>query len=243
MKYIFGKDIVRNFYPLENNQPINLPTQTPHIYLFDTYPSLAAAAAGTSALQSLTTWSSQEADPYARTYTFTAINDPSPTSATNYKQYWEAINYVPKTGVTIAPLIRSIWLYRAEANETVPGTTAQDLKDIYPGITAYLTDAQLQDMLSIALEEMKLDFEASGLEWARIYDLYKTKLALAFKTIALANLSQIRESNDKFQIRYKEFEDKYARAVTSLKLPYDYQGDGDAGAPREVKRSYYITAR
>lgn len=243
MDYVFGKDIVRSFYPLENDLAFAIPTQNPRIYLFTSNPSLTVASSGSGAAQSITSWNQQESEPYGCTYTFTAVNDPSPTGTTDYQQYWEAINYVPKVGVTIAPLIRTFYVRRLLALESVPSTSTQDLKDIYPAITSYLTESQLVKMLAAAQEDMKLDLEVSGLKWSKIYDLYKTKLGLAFKTISLAALSQIVEANDRHAIRYDEFEKKYQKVITSIKLPYDTNGTGAPGEPRELKRAYYIASR
>lgn len=243
MQYIFGKDISRVFYPTENDVPLSLPSQTPTIYVFDRKPSLTEAAAGTGAIKTISTWSQDTSSPYGCTYTITAIDDPQPTSLTDYKEYWEALNFYAKVGADVAPVIRKITLSRILGQDSQPGTSITDLKNIYPAISAYLSDAQLTQFLTIALDEIKLTLKAKGLDWAKLHELYELKLALAYKAITLCSLSQIREPEDRFAVRWKTFSDMYESLITNIKLSYDSDGDGEAEAPVEAKRGYWIAAR
>ena len=75
-RYVFGKEIKRDFIPYENEEPFNLPTQSPVIYLFDSEPSIADALSGIGALvgYTLTSWIESQSKPFTRSYTFPAIN-------------------------------------------------------------------------------------------------------------------------------------------------------------------------
>lgn len=243
MKYIFGKDISRQFNPTQNNEHISLPTQTPTIYIFASNPSRTVARAGTGAAATISSWTELSTFPYTRTYTITAIADPDPTGITDYKDYWEAINYVAKTAGDTLTTIRHFRLERAAGTDSKPGTTVNDLKNIYPAITSYLTDDQLTQFIGIARDEMQLELEAQGLEWSKLSDLYKTKLALAYKTIALAALSQIKEQGDRHHIRYEEFTKRGVSALKTLDLPYDADGDGQAEAARPLRQEHVYLIR
>lgn len=244
MRYLFGKDITRSFFPEENGAPIQLPTQTPTIYIFSTEPSRSNAATGTGKLGSaITTWTQSTASPYGCTYTIPAIADPSSTGTTNGAWYWEAINHVTKSSGTSQVTIRSFFLELTRGNEATPGTTVQDVIDNYPAITSYLTDDQISEFIDSAFFELRTDLEAKGAEIALTSQLQKTKLALAYKTISLASYSQFKEDNDKFIIRGNLFETKYRELMEKIVLPYDLDKDGQPETTVTPSSSYLIISR
>jgi len=236
MSYNYGKSITRNFYPLEDDEPIELPSQAPAIYLYSSLPTLADAQAGTGAIasHSISYWEPQAVTPYARSWTFPPIANPSPNSATSPRGYWEVINFVSAPGGQRQTVINQLVLERTQALPEIPGTTKADLKRVWPGISTYITDSQLDDFLQLAMEEMQSDFQAKGFDWGTIKNLSRARLALAFKTIELANLSQFKEENDRFHLRFKEFQNKYNNAIATSGIESDTDGDGAADVPAEI---------
>jgi hypothetical protein len=243
VSYNFGKDISRKLYPEENGKPINLPVQTPTIYLFDSQPTLADAQAGTGSVQTCSSWTQATVEPWALTYSFTAINDPDPTSATPSLTYWEALLYTLKTSGQAQTLLRTIEIERVAGAPEQPETTTEDLVNIYPAITAYATEQQLKEHLAIAIQEIKTELESKGIEWAHVANLSKLKLALAYKTISMVALSQIRERQDKHEYRYVEFDNKYQAQMQTIKLKIDEDQDGTYEVEKESSKFYFISER
>lgn len=224
--FLFGLDIKRAFYPLRGTEPLLLPSQTPSIYVFADAPTRDEAQNGTGAVQTVSTWNEDTVEPYPRRYTIAAIDDPDPDSQIDEKWYWEAINFVNQDSEQTQTVIRAFRVIRAAGVGSIPGTSVEDLKRIYPAIESYLGNEELAAMLSTAETELKQDLEDRGLVWSKLFDLDKLRLALAFKAIALANLSQLVESNDKFAVRSEIFERKYTGMLTKVNLPMDSGTDG-----------------
>lgn len=226
--YIFGKDITRKFYPLEDGEPINLYSQAPAIYLFEEQPSLAVARAGTGAVQTINYWTENATSPYPKTYTFTAINDPAPESASPPCSYfWEAINFYAKSGGQLQTKLRTIELEKPQATESIPGTTASDLRQIYPAIDSYsIDDTELEGFITAAQDEIKRELRKSGIEWGTVESLKDLKYALTFLSIQYHAESQITTADDKFAIRAEIYAKKYEKALSSITIRYDTDNDG-----------------
>jgi hypothetical protein len=233
--HIFGKDITRKFYPLEDSEPINLYSQAPAIYLFSAQPSLTVARAGTGALQTVNHWIESLGIPYTRTYTLPAVNDPAPTSTTPPTSYfWEAINYYAKSGGQLQTKLRTIELEKPSATETIPGTTAQDLIDIYPAINNYVeTDSELETFITVAQDEIKSRLKSEGIEWGTIENLKEFRYALAFLAIQYLSESQIVEASDKFAIRAEIYSKKYETALSRITVKHDTDNDGQPDTESE----------
>jgi hypothetical protein len=223
--HIFGQSISRSFIPLVDGEYFNLVSQAPQIYLFSELPSLEDAISGTGKFDTVAYWNESSDSPYARTYSISPIDDPEPTSETSCHQYYEAIRYAISEGQTQTRL-RSFTVERAQALTSVPGTTVQDLKDVYPAISSYANDSVLEGHIANGEAELKLELESKGLEWGRIFKLKKYKLALAYKAIQLLSESQIEIAGDKFDLRRALYEAKYDKYLTLIPLAYDIDGDG-----------------
>lgn len=243
MSYNFGKDIVRKLYPEENLQPLQVPVQNPTIYLFSAQPSLADAALGTNAIQTVTSWTQNGIAPYAITYSFTSVSDPSTTGSTYGRTYYEALLYRNKAAAQVQQVIRTFDLERPEAPAEAPNATVTDLANVYPAITAYATTPQLTEHIGIALEEIKTELRAKGLDWAQLGNQARLKYALAYKTISLVCLSQIREREDKHEFRYKEFQLKYQAQMDSIALPFDENKDGIFDSVEQAQSMFVIGER
>lgn len=233
--YIFGKDITRKFYPLEDGEPINLYSQAPAIYLFESRPTMAAARAGTNALQSVLYWSESATTPYPKTYTIAAVDDPAPESQNPpCSYYWEAINFYAKSGGQLLTELRTIELEKVKATESVPGTTAADLKIIYPAIENYsISDTELEGFITAAQDEIKRDLKKNGIEWGNVEGLKDLKYALTFLSIQYHSESQIVTADDKFAIRAEIYARKYEKALASISIKHDTDNDG---MPDEVTK-------
>lgn len=241
--YVFGKTIKRRFYPQINGEPIQLPSQTPTIYIFDSEPTREAAIAGTGAIDTVATWAQATVSPFECTYDIAAIDDPDPDSNTENAVYWEAIKFIGQTSEQTQTVVRAFILERIEGNEAEPGTTAGDILAVYPAIEAYLTPEQLGAHLRLAQDELKIDLEALGLKWGRLRDLNKLKLALAWKSIQLSAESQIKNADDKFDKRADLYREKYERALKNISLPYDSDGDGKAEVTSAPQSSSFLVTR
>ena len=235
---LFGRSIVREMYAVVESEYFNLPSQIPAIYFFEEKPSISAAQAGTGSFAAVATWTQSQTYPYPRTYVVPPIVDPEPTRSTTSRRYWEAINYVNQTGQQTQTLLRAFNVERGKALDSVPGTTVADLKEVYPAISNFLNDSKLSDFLLIAEEAMRIDIEKGGIVWENLKRLRKVKLALAYKTISMASFSQFTEYNDKFYIRFKEYEKLYASTLESITLAYDSDGDGEADTETTTKTDY-----
>ncbi len=247
MKYQFGQDITHTFYASLDGEPVNLPSQAPSIFLWsdDKKPaSISAAQAGTGATGAeIAYWTHSATAPYPRTFTIPAIDDPDPEGTETAQGFWLAINYIAQTAGTKQTVMQYFECERLRPTDGIPGTIAADLKEVYPAISAYLSDTQLGDFLSIAEEEMRFELESKGFDWVRIYDLKKTRLALAYKAIALCALSQIKEDNDKFHLRLQEFGRRYEAFLSTLTLPVDVdKNDMPDGNARPAK-TYAVISR
>lgn len=226
--YNFGKTITRKFYPKENDIPLSIPSQAAEIYLFANRPTWEDARAGTGAAQSVTTWSQGGVTPYPQTYSFSAVDDPAPTENLLSRSYWEAINFVAELTQQKQTVIREFTLERPRGNEDTPGTTVDDIKDVFPAINNYLTDAQIEAHLSVAEAELQNDLLARGIRWSRVAALANTKLAIAYKSLSLSSLSQIKESGDRHALRYEEFKQLYQSAMKAVPIEVDTDEDGKA---------------
>lgn len=243
MSFNFGKDIVRELITYENQEPFNLVSQAPAIYLFSNQPSIANAASGSGAIASHTVnyWLESQLSPYKRTYTIPAI--PSDGSGTKCRGFWEAINFVLQSSGTTETVIRQFDVEATEETDSWPEVTRDTLKAFYPAISAYLSDSQLDNMLSLSIAEVQLDFKNKGITWTRLYSLQDLTLAIAYKTIATGSLSQFKEEGDRFWLRYKEFQEKYDKAISAISLPIDTDGDGAPDGDVQPQPSYAYISR
>jgi hypothetical protein len=225
---IFGKAIQRNFIAYEDQDPVAISSLSPAIYLFDTQPTLANAANGIGAIQSIAAWINLGTNsPYVNTYSFNAVSDPEPTGNVTTRDYWEAINYKIDPSATIAPLIRSFEISRAVGGMTDTTTKIADLKGVFPAISQYLSDSQLSEVLENAEEQLKLDLSSNDLNWSQIGNLNALRLTLAYLAIAMSSETQfIATGADRFERRATLYRNLYSENLKKIKLTYDKDKDG-----------------
>lgn len=242
-RYVFGQSISRTFYALQDNEPINIPSQAPTLYLFTDRPSFNAASIGTGALQTKNYWTHNANAPYPRTYTWEPVPNPSPNGGEYIRQYWEGINWYNDLAQQVQTIIRPLELEATEQLDSIPGTTIQDIKDVYPKISAYLSDSELSAHLAIAIEEFKIDLEGRGIEYNRVSGLRKVKYALAYKSISISALSQVQEINDKHYLRWEQFDTMYRAILGKVELPVDFDGDNIPDSSADLDTASIINER
>lgn len=237
MKYPYGKDFTHYFYPVDlDGNALDIAVTAPAIYIYRTRPTLDQARAGTgSPLETVITWSDV---PGGKSIAFDAVDDPAPTQAEYEWPYYIAVNYYLTATEQKQTRIDEIILFKALAQTTSHGVTAEFIKKIYPAIPAYVTDSRIEDHTEIGLEVLKIDLEKSGFKWAQVPDARKYRLALAAKTVQLASESLRIEEGDKFDLFAKTMEALYAKSL-SVSVPYDSDRDGVPDTKTE-KAGYQI---
>jgi hypothetical protein len=241
--YIFGKDISRKFYPLSNDEPYQIPTQTPTIYIFESQPNLEDARDGGGAVATISSWSQNASSPYDCTYTISAIDDPTPESLIPQRTYYEAINYIAQTSEQIQTVVRSFEIERASGSSAVVGVTYTDLVEVYPAITAYASANQLGSIIGIATDEIELKLKGKGVRWSDIQNVNELKRAVAYRSIQLLSESQFSESNDKFVTRREIYKEKFEESMADTVLYVDIDKDGVPDQIKTGKPGYVISSR
>lgn len=242
--YLFGRDILRQFIPTENGQPISdVPSQSPAIYLFTSKPGRAAAAAGTGSFASISSWTALSAHPYGFVYSIDAIDDPEPNSEAKEREYWEAINFTLSTSEQTQTIIRSFLVVRAEGLTSHPRVKAHDLKTLSPNLEDVIDDDTLTDFIRAAEFHVRLELEAKGYRLEQLRNLEDLKLPITYKALELAYLDQYGRPDDIFDRGAKSYERMYRELMTNLKLPFDPGADGSAEIEADLNPGYYITLK
>jgi hypothetical protein len=163
-EHFFGQSITRSFYPSSDGTPINLPTQTPEIFLFSIQPSLEDAIAGTGAFSTIAAWTEVSTTPYERRLSYPPFYDPEPTGSSTTRGFWEVIKFRYESGGAVQSKMNYFEVQRPEAAVSDPGTSSTDIIAAYPAISSYLTTDQIGAILAQARILMRSDIEAAGLD-------------------------------------------------------------------------------
>lgn len=231
MSYTYGKDIIYYFVPVVDDEPVlNIPTQNPSIFVFDyqNKPSMADARSGTGKLGStITSWTARG---QGFEFTIPAITDLDPTSQTNDRVYWVAINFILKSGGDTITAVRALEIDRIQIEQEQLTTTVSDIVGIYSDITSYKDEAQIIRYMSEAKSLIKLALTIKGYEWALVHNVKDFNAAHRYKTLELIMASLRRSAGDTFDANfnyYKEMADGY---LSAIQLEYDTDKDGEADA-------------
>lgn len=240
-KCLFGKSNVVQITLLDSQRLELTPSaDSPTIYLFSSLPNRTAAAAGTGAVQTVSAWTGTGSD---RAITLTAIADPEPTSATRIKEYYLGINFTLAVSGQVQTLIELITFERPLAQIDNLSINAQDAKNIYPAISSYLSDSQINNYIAGSTEELKLELSGKGIDWATIKNPRDYKRVIIYRAIADASLSQIQEQDDKFSKRYDTYLARATKVLASIDAILDTDKDGIPDAVTPTKPNYYIMQR
>lgn len=241
--YTFGRDITRAFYPIENEQPINLYSQTPTIYIFSTKPSRAVAAAGTGAIETISVWNEAVESPYPRTYTISAIDDPDVNASSQDATYWEAINFKLKVLEQTQTFIRSFDVSRTTAQYDAPGTVPADVVAIFKNALDYWTYEEIEANIAMAIEVFKIDLIARGWRWSDVGELRFARYAIAYKALSTLCFGEVAEPDDRFDRRHAEYKTEYETLKNAIPLRADTDRDGTPDSPIQPASKHYISLR
>lgn len=240
---IFGKDITRKFYPLLNDNPYQLPTQNPTIYLFTAQPTLNDARDGGGAVQTITSWSQNSSSPYECTYTISAIDDPDPESAVPQRTYYLAINFIAQTSEQTQTVLQTLDIERASGADVVHGITYTDLVEVYPAITSYASNNQLGSIINIAQDELELKLRGKGVRWSDVQNIDEARRAIAYRAIQLLSEAQFVEPGDKWTERRDMYKDKFQESLKDTLLYIDTNRDGIPDSTTTGNAGYVIVTR
>lgn len=235
MSYPYGKDFDYYFYPLIDDEAVaSIPSQQPDVYIFDDsvgMPSRTDAAAGTGAVQTISTWAAVQ---NGFKITVLALTDPDPTGNVNCRTYWIAINFLLKAGGQVQTVLRALDMERVVSQEKSVGVSPSDLTTMWPEIAAYASDTTLQAAIDLATEEVKSILLNRGYEWSSV--MRPDRLALAIKTRALMQIEsqQRQQAGDNFDRNYTDHKLQYKSYLDSLQIEYDANEDGKEDAKVEA---------
>lgn len=234
MAYSFGADFTFWFYPLVDDAPAEVPaavqSQTPAIYIFqDTPPSRAAAADGTGAVQSITSWTWNSAK-NGWSFSVDGIDDPDPTGGSSLRTYWLAINFKLSSGEQTQTVLRAVELERPAGHLKAVEVTDSDLRRVYAQVDAYSTEAQRRQFVQLGLDQVKAALKAKGFKWGQLTRPDELKLAVIYRALAMLFLGQIESPGDKFSGLYDQFVGLAQVQLDGLSIEYDSDKDGKADA-------------
>jgi hypothetical protein len=186
----FGRAFTYNFYALVDDQFEDLSAvDAPEaVYVYDAKPGRDdETRAGTSAwhtahlIQSVAAWSDITD---GKAIAITAIEDPAPAGTQDHRTYWIAIHFAYTVGGQVQSFIRALPMVRAQAWHKTISTSRDDLQSVFPEIDAYISDAKQEAGIALAKRVIEMEFEASGFEWALIWDVDRLKIAVAYRAVS-----------------------------------------------------------
>lgn len=244
IKGVFGKSLTYRFYPTENGEPLQLPNNTPTIYVFDELPTRDAAQNGTGALATISAWTVSGTSPYGCTFTIAAIDDPYPDSNIDEREYYLGINFETTDGSgTNETVVKAFNLQRAYGSDSVPGVTVAQVKESFPAISSYLDDTELGNLLTAAEKELKLKLKTKGIDYRLANDLTDLNVPLAYMCLEISCITQIENEGDKFQTKAEYWRQKAKDILSSITIPIDNDADGREDQRREPRPSYIISGK
>lgn len=228
MGYPFGQDFKYTFYPIvDEKEALDIPDpQTPTIYIFsdsDGTPSRSVAIAGTGADQTISSWTKRGA---GFEFTISALTDPDVNSTQDKRTYWLAINFLLKAGGQVQTIIRALEMERVAGHHKSIGVTAVDIGEMWPGVTSYLSEAQITALIALSTEELRALLKNRSFEWAQVYRPDRFRLAVIFKTLMHVMLNQRRDVGDNFDRNYEEYKVIFNSTIGSIKVEYDTDNNG-----------------
>lgn len=241
--YYFGRAVTRYFTPSLNEQALQLPTQTPHIYLFDSEPTRAVAAAGTGALQSKTTWTVGVETPYPCTYSFDAITDPDATSDSRNYLYWESLNFILETSGEVQTIIRSFAVTRAAGGYDSVDTTTEDLAKIFTAAASYFSVEAMEDHIALAVSALQVDLLAKGWRWADVGELRFARYAVAYKALSTLCFGRMVDPGDRFDKRSETYGAEYENLIKKIPLRADKDRDGKPESAPQMTDGFLLARR
>jgi hypothetical protein len=240
--YPFGQSFTAWFFPLVDDQtPAGLLTSSNlvAIYVFDQMPSRNAAANGTGAVQTITSWT-WDASKNGFSYSIAAISDPDPTSTTPVRTYWRAINFRLQASQQVQTVLQSFDLERVTGPAFTIEVSDSDLAAYFPQVTSYSSAAQRLAYVAQAKEEVRARLRVKGFQWAKIHRADRLDMAVTFKALSMLMLAQVQQPGDKFAMKYTEFKSMYENALESIQFEYDADGNGQPETEGNVPSGLWV---
>jgi hypothetical protein len=238
-RYYFGKDQTVTFTYPEGATPYGTPT----IYLFDSLPGREAAQDGTGALQTISAWTSHATLADTKEFTLGAITDPEIDSTDSGDDYYLAINYRLENAGQIQTEVKHIWITRVGGSLSHHGVTVEEITAAYPTLASYLQEYEIEDQLTLAIEEVKAELSRQGVNWDKVIKKDELYFPLLCKAIANACLSEFEEEGDRYYKRYEIFEKKYNDFMGQYTVKSDEDGSGDTDKTATLNQDYILNYR
>lgn len=237
MAFAWGKDISYTFYPLVDDEPISIISQTPAIYVFtDSKPTYAQAAAGTGNIQAITTWT--ETATFSRTFTIDGIDDPEPTNEAVERVYWLAINFRIDTSEQIQTVLKALPMNRVHGHGNKVDVDHEDIKNVFHTALSYVDGPRLTRLIEDSEIQIKTILQSRGYRWAYFSRMDRLELLIRYRVVMTILLNEIQQGNDKFNIKYTEIKSVYESLYQGLKLEYETDLHGQ---PNEIKAQVFDT--
>lgn len=243
MIYPFDKPFTVEYHPQVNGEGVDyLGSQTPSIYLFSTLPSRQVAAAGTGAVQTVSSW--DEVDAKTVRISIAQVADPYPNDAIQTRNYYIAINFkLDSTGATVTDIL-GIQMSRARGALTAINVTQQTLEALYQNVSVYFEEPQILDAIELAIKKVKRQAKKSGIDWNTVTDFSELNEAVALKALILLFRSQLQRGNGSdFIDVYKEFKEDYSDVFEDISLELDEDGDGIPDQTAKAKKPFITMLR
>lgn len=219
----FGRAFTYNFYALvddefEDLSGVDNPTS---IYIYDAKPPRDVAASGTGdwhaahIIQTITEWTDIQD---GKAIAVSAIADPAPTGTLDNQTYWIAVNFAYEVGGQVQTCLRALPLRRAQSWHSTITTAKEDLEAIFPEIDSYISAAKQETGIALAKNVIEMEFEASGFEWALIWDVDRLKFAVAYRAVSDLLFSLKQAEWIEMARGYRETSDEMLKTI---RLAYD----------------------
>ncbi len=237
---------MKNYYGRALNleytfNPLARPSaDSPSIYIFKDLPGIQVARSGTGALQTISTWIDSTLRNFTKTFTLEAIDDPEIENQKDYDTYYAAINYTLEAGEQVQTDIKEFYIHRVGGSLTHYGVDLVAVKSIYPAISSYLSDAQIDDAIRLAITEIKAEVEKQKADFDKIINKEFLFLPIAYKAIANASYSQFKEVGDRFYTRWQDFSKMYIDYMQNYIPKVDSKSSGQSDKSVYLDEAFVI---
>lgn len=231
MPYLFGQSFTYGFYPVQEQDYVDLSTVTddPAVYIYkEGYkPTRADASAGTDnggLLQSITTWTDGT---NCKEIAVAPISDPDPTSNIEERTYWIGLNVPLQDGGTKQTIVRALPMQRVTAHHKGISAAAADLKSVFGSIDSYASSTEQTAAISTATIAIKAALEMNRFSWAEIWRPDKLKDAVVYKALYFLMLSEVAQQGDRWDVLAKAYDSTAETLLAGLRLEFVDEPDED----------------
>jgi hypothetical protein len=116
---------------------------------------------------------------------------------------------------------------RVSGKDRTIGVTIQKIKEAYPDVGAYLSDANIEALIRLAQTELLADLLNKGFHWAEINKPDQLFNALLFKSLWYVHSSQIQRQGDRFSVSAELASRNYQATIKALQIEIAHEGHED----------------